>query len=226
MGFMNLFKNIRRSADAKAQEMAEQIEADNVVEFGKQDIAKMKTDLQVIRRNIGSIKGEIAVLEDKEKGIMAQIKKHDEDALALSEAKQEDLANQHAEAAVALESQLESFREALKKQRSLLDEQLKNKMEFEKVIQQAEANLVTIKALDDVTRANENLAQISTSSGTNALAAFKEREEMARKRFHQSQAMKEENSTDNSLAAETAKVLGKSAAKDRLARLQKEKGQA
>ena len=215
-----------RAASAEAQKKADAIEEANAVEFGKQDLQKMKNDLRTIKGNIGSVKGEIAVLEDKVKVIKATIAKHDEDALALSEAGKDDLAEQHANKAAALEQQVEALESALQTQRTVLEDQIKNKNELQASLDQAEADLVTIKAMTDAAKANENLAQVSTSSGTSALASFKERQEAAKKRLIKSQALKEEGSTDTSLEAATKAALGKSTAKSRLEALKSKKAQS
>jgi len=226
MGFLNLFKNMGRAASAEAQKKADAIEDANAVEFGKQDLQQMKSDLRTIKGNIGSVKGEIAVLEDKVKDIKATIAKHDEDAIALSEAGNEDLAVQHANKAAALEQQVQSLETALQTQRTVLEDQIKNKNELQASLDQAEADLVTIKAMTDAAKANENLAQVSTSSGTSALSSFKERQEAAKKRLIKSQALKEEGSADTSLEAATKAALGKSTASSRLEALKAKKAQA
>jgi len=219
MGFLKLFKNIGRAADAKADEGAQAIESANLVAFGKQDIEKMKTDIRTIKGNIGSIKAEVAILEDKIKNIQSTIKKHEDDAIALMEADQEDLAEQHASAIGSLEEQITTLTEALRNQNDILADQIKNKNELASAIQQAEADLVSIKAMDDAAKANQNLAQISTTSGTSALAAFKERKEAAKKNFIKSKAMKEDDSVESSLNDATAAALGTSEGKSRLAAL-------
>jgi len=223
MGFLKLFKNIGRAADAKADEGAQAIENANMVAFGKQDIEKMRNDVRTIKGNIGSIKAEIAVLEDKIKGIKSAMKKHEDDAVALMEAGQETLAEQHAAAIGPLEEQVTTLTEALRSQNDILADQIKNKNELAAAVQQAEADLVTIKAMDDAAKANQNLAQISTSSGTSALAAFKERKDAAKKNFIKSKAMKEDDSAESSLDDATAAALGTSSGKSRLAALMAKK---
>ena len=223
MGFLNLFKTSKRALDAQADKAAKSIEEANIVEFGQQDIAKMKEDVRTIKGNIGTIKGEVAVLNDKIKSIEAAIEKHNNDAVALGQAGNEDLAVQHINKALALEPQAIALREAIKAQESILEEQIKNKNSLQAAVDQAEADLVTTKAMVDAAKANENLAQVSTTSGTSALAAFKERQEAAKKRLIKSQALKEEGSADTSLEAATAEALGKSQAKDRLAQLMAKK---
>lgn len=218
-GFLNLFRNVGKAASAKAQKEADAIEDANAVEFGKQDIEQMNADLRMIKGNIGSVKGEIAILEDKVKGLKSDVAKHDADALSLSEAGQDDLAEQHATKAASIEKQIASLETALQTQREVLEGQIKNKNELQASLDQAGADLVTIKAMTDAAKANENLAKVSTSSGTSALAAFQERQEAAKKRLIKSQALKEEGSADTSLEAATAAALGNSTAKNRLAQL-------
>ncbi len=196
---------------------------DNAVEFGRQDIDKMKTDVRTIKGNIGSIKGEIAILQDKIKGIEVAIEKHNNDAVALAQSGNDALAEQHINKAMSLEPQLENLKVAIETQEGILKDQIKNKDELQAAIDQAEADLVTTKAMVDAAKANENLAQISTSSGKSALAASKERQEEARKRLIRSQVLKEEGSADTSLEAATAAALSKNQAKDRLAQLMQKK---
>jgi phage shock protein A len=219
MGFLNLFKNVGRAASAEAQKKADAIEDANAVEFGKQDLAQMNSDLRMIKGNIGSVKGEIAILEDKVKDLRSAVTKHDADALALSEAGQNELAEQHANKAASIEQQISSLEIALNTQKQVLEGQIKNKNELQMSLDQAGADLVTIKAMTDAAKANETLAKVSTSSGTSALASFKERQEAAKKRLIKSQALKEEGSADSSLDAATAAALGNSTAKNRLAQL-------
>lgn len=226
MGFLNLFKNVGKAASAGAQKKADEIEAANAVEFGRQDLDQMKTDLRTVKGNIGAIKGEVAVLEDKVKGLRAAVAKHDADALALSDAGQDELAEQHANKAATLEQQISSLEAALDTQKQVLEGQIKSKNDLQANLDQAEADLVTIKAMTDAAKANENLAKISTSSGTSALASFKERQENAKKRLIKSQALKDEGSVDTSLEAATAAALGGSKAKSRLAMLKEKKEQS
>lgn len=221
MGFLNLFTNAKKAASGKAQEAANRIAEENAVNFGKQDIAQMEADVRTVKGNIGSLKGEIAILEDKLSDLNAQIKKHDDDAAKLLEAGNEALAEKHANAAGALEKQIESLQLAINQQKETLDGQIKTKDELEESLQQAKADLVSIKAMTDAASANEKLAKISTSSGTSALASFEQRREDAKKRLIKSQALKEESGSDSSLEKETEKALGNTAAKDRLARLRK-----
>lgn len=223
---MNLFKNAGRAASAGAQKKADAIEEANAVEFGKQDIEKMKTDVRTIKGNIGSVKGEIAVLEDKVKNLQSAVKKHQDNALELDDAGQSDLAEQHMNKASTLEVQIENLTVAINTQKTVLDDQIKNKNELQAAIDQADADLVTTKAMVDAAKANENLAKVSTSSGTSALAAFKERQENAKKRLIKSQALKEEGSADTSLEAETAKALGSSKAKSKLDELRAKRAAA
>jgi len=218
-GFFNLFKNLGRVSDAKAQKAADSIESENTVEFGKQDIAKMKDNLAKCNSNIGSLKGEIAILEDKIKSINSEIKKHDEDAKSLDEAGKTDLATKHCEASELLESQLESLNLALATQKDLLKEQIKSKDELKTTIMQSENKLVTLKAMRDAAVANENLAKISTTTGTNVLADFNRREEEAKKRLIRSQSIKEESSDKDDLKVETEKALGRSGGLSRLEKL-------
>lgn len=218
-GFFNLFKNIGKAADAKAQKAAEQIEEKNAVEFGKQDVSQMKNDLKQVKLNIGTIKGEIATIKDNLEGVEAQIKKHDEDARALMAAGKESLAEQHAEKAELLEPQAKTLKAALETQTNLLEKQQETKRKLEMNLQQAEAELVTLKALTDAASANEKLASISTASGSNAVSAFKERTENARKRLIKSEAMVDDSDSSSDLEKATAEALGTGGAKSRLARL-------
>jgi phage shock protein A len=221
MGFLNLFNNAKKAASAKAQNVADKIEEDNAVDFSKMDLAQVKADVRTVKSNIGSIKGEIAVLEDKVTDLKMQIKKHDDDATALMATGNETLAEKHAVAAGALEKQIDSLQLAIDQQKETLAGQIQTKDELEASVQQAEADLVSIKAMTDAATANEKLAKISTASGTSALAAFEERREAAKKRLIKSQAMKEESGSDSSLEKATEAALGNTLAKDRLARLKK-----
>lgn len=218
-GFFNLFKNMGRVSDAKAQKAADAIESENSVEFGKQDISKMKNELAKCNSNIGTLKGEIAVLEEKIKGIKSDIIKHDEDAKALDLAGKTDLAAKHCEISDTLEGQVASLDLALITQKDLLKEQIKSKEELKTTITLSENKLVTLKAMRDAAIANENLAKISTSSGTNALTDFNRREEEAKKRLIRSQSIKEESSDKDDLKTETEKALGRSGSLSRLERL-------
>lgn len=220
-GLFNIFKNMGRAADAKAQEKADEIESANSVAFGKQDIAKMNVELGKVNENIGTLKGEIAVNEDKIKGIRAEIKKHESDAAALAE-DNEALALKHCEAAERLEGQLEPLTMALDVQKETLAEQISAKDELKTAQMQAESDLVTLKAMDDAAKANEKLVKINTGSGTSAVADFAKRKEDAKKRLVKSRAMKE-GGGDDDLAKQTAAALGGSSAKDRLAKLQAKK---
>ena len=223
MGFLNLFKNIGKTVDAKIQEQADKIEAANAVEFGKQDVSKMKEELGKINSNIGSIKGEIAVLKDKVSDVKSQVKKHEEDATALDAAGKEDLALKHCEAADRLSGQLEAFDEALKTQKGLLEDQIAARDEMKAAIDEAESDLVTMKAMKDVATANENLIKINKDTGTSAVASFKKRKEEMKKRMIKSKAMKEESGGGSSLEEETAKALGKSGGLSRLEKLRAKK---
>lgn len=224
-GFFNLFSNIKKAADANAQKAADKIDEKNSVEFAKQDIQKAKDDLRTVKGNIGSVKGEIGTIRDKLENIETQIKKHDEDAQALMDSGKEDLATQHAEKAELLEPEAESLRTALKTQESLLAKQQESKRKLEMNLQQMESQLVTLKALNDAASANEKLASISTSSGSNAVNSFKERTEKARKRLIKSEAITDDSDENSDLQRATEEVLGTGGAKARLARLKKEKSE-
>lgn len=208
-GFLSVFKNLGRAADAKAQEKADKIESEHSVAFGKQDVVKMQGELAKVNENIGTVKGEMAVLDDKIKGIRAEIKKHDSDAAALSESGNDKLAMQHCDASERLESQLEPLELALKTQKETLDEQISAKEELKSACMQAESDLVTLKAMDDAAKANEKLTTINTSTGTSAVADFAKRKEEAKKRLIRSRSIKEESrGTDGDLAKETTAALG------------------
>jgi len=222
-GLKNWFKNMGKVADAKAQEAADNIESEHSVEFGKQDIDKMRMELNNVNENIGTVKAEVAILKDKVKGIEEEIKKHDDDAVALDGAGKASLAEKHCEASEMLEKQLEPLKLSLKTQKDLLDQQISTKEQLKSALQQSEAELVTLKAMTDAAKANEKLSSIDTGSGLNALASFEKRKEEAKKRLIKSQVIKEESGPDTSLADETAKALGNSGASSRLARL-KNKG--
>jgi phage shock protein A len=222
-GFMKLFKNIGKSIDAKADAKADKIEAENAVAFSKQDVEKMQTELGKVNENIGTVKAEMLGLKDKVDGIKSEIKKHDDDAVALSESGKETLAEKHCEAAEMLEGQLAPLQEALKVQKNLLDGQISTKEQLKSAVQQAECDLVTLKAMDDAAKANEKLTTINTGSGTSALADFNKRKEDAKKRLIKSQVMKEESGPDTSLEDETKKALGTGGGSSRLAKL-KNKG--
>lgn len=219
-GFLSLFKNLGKVADAKAQEKADQIASDNAVEFGKQDLAQLRSDINKVKSNIGTIKGEIAVLEEKKHEFETQISKHDNDAKALI-GKNDSLAEQHCLAAESLERQVTAIAEALKVQQGLLTEQQATRQELENALSQAETDLVTLKAMTDAAAANEKLATITSNSGASALSSFKARQEEAKKRLIKSQTMKESNASE-SLEEQTRKALGQSGASSRLARLKGE----
>lgn len=220
--FKNLFGNIVKLGSAKMQDAADTIDKEHSVDFAKQDIEKMEEDLLKANDNIGEIKGQIAVGEDKIKMIKAKIKKHDEDAKKLKELgdkKSMDLAIQHCDQAELLESQLVPLEEALKQQKQLLEEQTSSRNELKHNVDMAKAQLVTLKAMEDAASANEKMASISISSGKSALAKFKEREEAMKARLVKSRAIKEESSSDSSLDAATEKALGESGGSSRLTRL-------
>lgn len=219
MGLGNLFKNIGKAASAKAQNAADKIDAEHSVDFAKQEIQQMKDDLGAVIGNIGSIKGEYAVLQDKIKGLKADVKKHEEDAKDLSESGNDKLALAHCEAIEKIEPQLEALNMAAKQQKDLLDDQIGSKDELKNAIDQAEAQLITLKAMEDVTSANEKITKIGPASTSSAMQRFAERQEEAKKRLTRSQAIKDESKGDTSLEDETKKALGKSAAADRLAKL-------
>jgi len=217
-GIFNLIKNLGRAGDAKAQKAADEIDSKNSVEFAKQDIGRMKKDLATCNENIGTIKGELAILKDKIKGIKLEIKKHDEDAKALADTN-EALAVKHCEASESMESQLEPLEIARKTQEDLLADQIKTKEELKSAVQQAEADMVTLKAMNDAANANEKLAKINVGSSTSALSEFQRRKEEAKKRLIRAQAIKEESSGGDSLQEETNAALGLSGGASRLARL-------
>ncbi|MDD5649805.1 MAG: PspA/IM30 family protein [Candidatus Nanoarchaeia archaeon] len=217
-GFFSLFTNIGKVADARAQKAADGIAAEHAVDFGKQDLAQLRSDIDKVKGNIGSIKGEIAILEDKKHDFENQIKKHDDDAKALMAAKNEQLAEQHCLAAESLEKQVTSIEEALKVQRGLLEEQQATRRDLENALQQAETDLVTLKAMTDAASANEKLATITSNSGASALSSFNTRKEEARKRLIKSQTMKE-SGTSESLENQTRQALGTSGVSARMARL-------
>lgn len=218
-GFLNLFKNIKKSADASAQKAADKLDEKNAVEFAKQDIEKAKGDLRTIKGNIGTIKGEIATIQDNLDSVEAQIKKHDEDAQALMNAGKEALAEQHAEKAEVLEPQAKSLRTALDTQKTLLAKQQETKRKLEMNLQQMESESVTLKALNDAASANEKLATISTATGSNAVSSFKERTERARKRLIKSEAIADDSNENTDLEKATEEALGTGGAKARLERL-------
>jgi phage shock protein A len=222
-GLKSLFANWGRKVDAAAQNEADKIASENAVDFGKQDIAKLKSDVESVKSNIGSIKGEIAVLKDKKDSYEAQIKKHDADALAL-ETVNPTLSQQHLEAGEGLERQVESLKIAIDVQEKLLAEQMNTRRDLESSLQQVETDLVTLKAMTDAAAANEKLAQISSGSGTSALATFKQRQEEAKKRLIKSQTMKESTASE-SLEEQTRKALGASGASSRLAKLKQQQQQ-
>jgi len=222
LGIFKIFSNTARVIDAKASERAEKIASDNAVSFGKQDVEKMNIELGKVNENIGNIKGEIALSEDRIKGIKAEIKKHDRDATELAEVN-EDLAMKHCEASERLESQLEPFEIALQTQKEALEEQISAKDELKNAVMQAESDLVTMKAYEDAAKANENLISINTGSGTNAVADFAKRKEEMKKRLIKSRAMKEASGGGDDLAAETKKALGTSGGMSRLEKLKAKK---
>jgi len=222
-GFFNIFKNAGRAADAKAQEKADKIAENHMVAFGKQDIGNMRSELRKVNENIGTLKGEIAVNEDRIGGIKKEIKKHEADAKDLAEV-EENLALQHCEAAERLESQLEPLQTALDVQKQTLNEQVASRDELKSALSQAESDLVTLKAMDDAAKANENLASVNTDSGKSAVAAFAEKKEAAKKRLIKSRAIKEADKDPNSeLAKATAAALGTGGAKARLEALKAKK---
>jgi phage shock protein A len=218
MGFFNLFKNIGRAVDAKADAKAQQIEDSNAVEFSKQDITTMKNDLAKVNSNIGSIKGEIHVLDQKVKDIKAQIKKHENDAAALDAAGNVELATANCDAADRLEQQLLPLETALDMQKKLLEEQKSARDELASAVNEAEADLISIKAMADVAAANEKLIEINTANGESALASFKNRKESMQKRMIKAQAIKDETNGSTDLAKQTAKALS-SGGSSRLERL-------
>jgi len=221
-GIFNIFKNMGRVADGKAQEKADDIEAKNSVTFGKQDVAKMNVELGKVNENIGTMKGEIAVLEDKVQGIKREIKKHESDATELA-ADNEGLALKHCEAAERLEGQLEPLAAALTVQKETLAEQQSAKEQLKSNVMQAESDLVTLKAMSDAASANEKLVTVNTSGSTSAVADFAKRKEDMKKRLIKSRAMKEGSDGQDDLAKETAAALGNSGAASRLAKLQAKK---
>lgn len=215
-GLFNVFKNMGRAADAKAQETANNIESEHSVAFGKQDVEKMNGELAKVNGNIGTMKGEIAVNEDKIKGVKAEIKKHETDAAALLEGN-EPLALKHCEAADRLSSQLEPLELALQTQKETLQEQISAKEELKSAVMQAESDLVTLKAMDDAAKANEKLVTVNTDTSTSAVADFARRKEEAKKRLIRSRSIKEESrGTDGDLAKETAAALGTGGGASRL----------
>jgi phage shock protein A len=223
-GILNVFKNMGRVADGKAQDKADKIESENSVTFGKQDVAKMNVELGKVNENIGTMKGEIAVLEDKVKGIKLEIKKHESDATELAE-DNEALALKHCEAAERLESQLEPLQAALTVQKETLAEQQSAKEQLKSNVMQAESDLVTLKAMADAASANEKLVTVNTSGSTSAVADFAKRKEDMKKRLIKSRAMKDEGSGDDDLAKETAAALGTGGGASRLEMLKaKNKG--
>jgi len=218
-GFFNLFKNLGRASDAKAQKVADVIDDKNSVEFAKQDVEKMRTQLAACNSNIGTLKGEISVNESRIKDLKLQIKKHDEDAKALDLAGKQGLAVKHCEAAEVIEGQVKSFEIALKTHKDVLEDQIKSKEELKSALQQAEAEIVSLKAMRDAAEANRNLTQISTSSGTSALADLKRRRESAERDMISSKAIKEASSDKDNLKDETEKALGRSGGSSRLEKL-------
>jgi len=218
-GFFNLFKNLGRASDAKAQKVADVIDDKNSVEFAKQDVEKMRKQLADCNSNIGTLKGEISVNESRINDLKLQIKKHDEDAVALDLAGKQDLAAKHCEAAEIIESQIKSLETALQTHKDVLGDQIKSKEELKSALLQSESEIVSLKAMRDAAEANRNLTQISTSSGTSALADLKRRREAAEKDLIKSRAIKEESSNKDSLSDETEKALGRSGGLSRLERL-------
>lgn len=221
MGLGKFFKNLFRSADAKIDAAAEKIEADNAVEFGKQDIEAMEKEVQKATVNISEIKSEIITLEEQIKDIDERVAKHEADAKELDAAGNEELAVKNCEAADRLEDQKESLTEALTLQKELLEDQMEARDELKQAVQDAKSDLVSIKAMNDVAKTNAKLSEINTEGGTNALANFKARKEAAKKKMNKAKVLKEESGNGASLEAQTAKALKKNAGSSRLDRLRK-----
>jgi len=216
MGLLKLLGVVRKAADAKIDAQAEKIENANAVEFGKQDLTKMKEDFANVCTNIGKIKGEIAIFKDKISDAKKRIKQYETNALQLDESGNSELAIKNCEAADRLSSQLETFTEALKMQQDLLQDQMSARDEMKSNLDEAESDIVTMQAMKDVTTANENLIKINKNSGESAVSKLKSRKEALKKQMYAAKAMKEESGGGETVEQQTAKALGNSTGMSRL----------
>ncbi len=75
-----------KAAKAKDAQIAEKIEDANIVEFAKQDVEKIQTNLSTVRTNIGKLKGRIQTLTDDKAENDRQIADHTDWCRATREA--------------------------------------------------------------------------------------------------------------------------------------------
>lgn len=225
MGFFNLFKTVKKSADIKADQAAQAIEDSNPIGYAEDDLKNIRADLVTAQGNVAKMKAtemqvkrEIKELEDKLKArrtvgsdLKAAVEGGDKSKQALLMKVVEDIKS--------IGDELEPLKASLKQTQIHLKQQEENVEKLRKGKEEAERDLRSMKAMEQVTKSTEALATVNTANTESSLAKFKDRKTKMQMRLDEANALNEAQSGGDTLDAEIEKAMGNSANDDILASL-------
>jgi phage shock protein A len=213
-GLKNFFKKSDAVAGAKINEAAEKLEEGNEVILAKEELAKMKKDLEICIGNIASIESMIitqkAEIEDKKQKI-EKYTKNAEELLALDK---EDLASKNCEKAENLQKEVDALEAAMVHQEKLISQHVENRDDLKDCISDSETQLNIMKSQSALIESNKSLQNVNLASSESARSKFEDRKKKLQGRLEQSASVLRQTNemSGKSLEDETEKALGKKSA--------------
>lgn len=208
MAFFKALKGFLRVSDRKA---ADSLENTDPVEFAKNDMEDMQSDLRTAQENLGHIKARMGQLTDDMKEIQEQIDNNTAKAKALlakGTPDAEELARKLCTAVEGLEQKQEVNKQAMVQQEALLKQFESTKDTLEEHIQECQSDLEIMKTQKEVTDANKTLVNVDAGKSGSAVERFKERRRKLDEKLRVSTAMVEETKAPESLTSQADKLLG------------------
>lgn len=218
MGFFNLFKTGKKYADGKADQAAQAIEDKDPILFAEQDLKQVRADLKTAEGNVASLRATKITMERELKELKAELETRKAQGSKLKAQKGDEAATDPT--MVKLMAKIKQLISQVSTKQASLDTILGNlnthEANYEKLkaaVEEGEADLNEMKAVEQVTQSTEALSQVSTGNADSALAKMKARKKKQQERLDKANATVElQNSGD--LDSEINNALGDSETDD------------
>lgn len=214
MGIFNLFKTGKTLVGGKADQAAQAIEDADPILFAEQDIKKMSDELKVAQSNVAKMKASKMQIERDMKELQDELKTRKEQGSQLKQAGKTAPLTKVVERIGLLMDELAPLESSLKTTKGYLKQHEDNTIKLKSAVDEATRDLRSLKAMAQVTKSTEALAEVSTAGADSALAKFKERKRKQQNRLDEATALMETQNAGDDLDEDIDKALGNSKQKD------------
>lgn len=216
MGLFSIFGTLKKKAEIESDKAAQKIEDSDPVGFAENDLKGIKKDLNTAQSNVAKMMAQENDIKDQISDLKSELESRTASGRKLK--KQFEDGDEGKKALLdkviakirSIKEELEPLEESLAEIQGHRAKHEANVEKLRKGKEDAERDIRSMKAMEQVTKSTEALAEINVGNSESKLASFKDRKKKMKMRLNEASALNDIQNSGDNLDAELDAALGDS----------------